>query len=455
MNRIKDLFLPPKAADLTTRGELRMMMPGMLIEQIAAVLLENINIAVMGFIGNEALAGVSQISTINNTLMVVFQFFAVGGTALVARSIGAEQKENAAKTAGAALVLGFSISLLVVLVLFSLRTEVIGLLFGSAEPTVLENSLQYFRWTVFAPPMWFLYFQCCGFMRSAGDTKRPMLASVLSNVLSMILNLVLTFKLNLGITGSAMAYTFSVMGCAVTALAMVLHKSFYVRPVFQLDRDMFGRMKQIAQISVPASVENFAFNGTKLVVQVFIAGMGTVVISANQVFNSASNLLLIPFMSINALTTPLMGRCVGRGGKASARGCLEFLYQEARFVAVWTGLAHLALAYPAALLFSRDGAVLRAAVQMLMLYALFALFMPGCFILPNGFKAVGDARYPMCFSSLSAWCIRVVGTWLLGVRLGWGTTAIVLTQGMDHIARCTAYRHRFSTERWVQFLEER
>ena len=75
--------------------------------------------------------------------------------------------------------------------------------------------------------------------------------------------------------------------------------------------------------------------------------------------------------------------------------------------------------------------------------------MPGCFIYPNGFKAVGDAKYPMYYSTVSAWFVRVCGTWLLGVVLGWGTLAIVLTQGLDHISRCTAYTRRFKSGKWL------
>ena len=86
MSRIKDWLFPPVHVGPDVRRDMRVMLPGMLIEQVAATLLDNINIVVMGFIGNEATAGVSQVSTINNTMMIVVQFFAMGGTALVAQA---------------------------------------------------------------------------------------------------------------------------------------------------------------------------------------------------------------------------------------------------------------------------------------------------------------------------------------------------------------------------------
>lgn len=449
MGKLRNWLFPPIRVNGEVRRDMRSMLPGMLIEQIAATLLDNINIVVMGFIGNEATAGVSQVSTINNTMMIVVQFFAMGGTALVAQAAGAGNTREGKRVAGDAIVLGTMLSLIAALTLFFLRVPLINLMFGAADDTVVANSITYYQFTSLAPPLWFIYFQCCGFMRSCGDTKRPMMVSVATNVLSILLNLLLTFALDLGIKGSAMSYLFSVLGGAVIALALVVRRGFVMRPAFKLDKSTAPRMRSIASIGVPSSMENFMFNGTKLVVQVFVAGMGTTVISANQVFNSASNVMLIPFMSVNYLTTPVVGRCAGREGVDGLTPCLQYLYDRARTVAIFTGIAHIVLAVPMAYVFSRDGEAVRLAVRMLMIYALFSPFMPGCFILPNGFKAVSDAKYPMYYSTLSAWFVRVCGTWLLGVFLGWGTVAIVLTQGIDHISRCAAYTHRFKSGKWL------
>ena len=56
-----------------------------------------------------------------------------------------------------------------------------------------------------------------------------------------------------------------------------------MRPCFRLDATTTPRMRSIASIGLPSSIENFMFNGTKLVIQDFVAGMGTTVIAANQV----------------------------------------------------------------------------------------------------------------------------------------------------------------------------
>ena len=448
--KIKELLHPSAQGNEGVAQDLHAMLPGMLTEQFSSALLDNINVLMMGFVGSTAIAGVSQISPINNTLMIVFQTFALGGTALVARCAGAHREKEGAKTAATALLLGFSVSMSLALILFFLRVPALHALFGSAEPEVVSNSIAYYSYTAFTPPMWFLYFQCCGFMRSCGDSRRPIVVSICSNVLSVLSNLFFTFYLRMGAAGAGLAYLLSVAGGAVIALLMVMRSRFAGHPDFHFGRETWRRLHELAHISIPSATENLLFNMTRLVVQVLIAGMGTAVISANQVFASATGILLIPFMSVNYLATPVTGRCAGRENTAAAvRSCVDYLYRYALAVALRTAAAHLVLAVPLAYIFCRDDAVWPLAARMIALYGLFVPALPGCFVLSNGFKAVGDARFAMFFSPFSAWVCRAGGMWLLGSVLSLGPMAVVLSQGADHVLRHIAYRARFRSGRWL------
>ena len=189
-----------------TARELRAMLPGMLVEQVAAVFLELVNVFVSGFFSTAAMAGVGQINTVNSVLMNLFQAFAIGGTAIVSQHAGAARRGEAARNAFSALTLGLTVSVVITALIFALRGEFVMLLFGDAEAEVIASSNVYFGFTALAPPLWFIYFQCCGFMRAAGDTKRPMYVSIVLNVSSLALNLALTFALDMGVTGTALSY---------------------------------------------------------------------------------------------------------------------------------------------------------------------------------------------------------------------------------------------------------
>ncbi len=129
-------------------ADLRGMLPGMLVEQVAAIFLENVNVFVMGFISTAAIAGVGQINTLNSVLMNVFQAFSIGGTALFAQHAGASRKSEASQTALSSLLLGLTVSAFLTGLLYLLHEDVVRMLFGGASRDVVENSITYFRYTV-------------------------------------------------------------------------------------------------------------------------------------------------------------------------------------------------------------------------------------------------------------------------------------------------------------------
>lgn len=440
----------PETAEIRT--DLRRMLPGMLVEQSAAVILENVNVYVMGFISTAALAGVSQVTTINNILMNLFQAFATGGTVMAARCAGAGKNRSASRYAGSALLLGLSVSLAIAALFFVFGGPIVGLLFRAADADVLAVSRKYFRLTCLTPPLWFVYFQCCGYLRSAGDTKRPMFVSIALNGISILANLALVGGLGMGVTGSALAYLLSVAIGAMISLAMVLRKSFSIRPSFRSGNGQEASahsFRTVARIAVPASVENLMFNGSRIFIQIFLSGMGTVMISGNQVFNSVTSILMVPVMSLYYLTIPLVARCTDGGDEAAIRRAADCLYDKTMRWSLITGAAHLLLALPLSWLFTRDPAVLRVGVVMLAAYSPSLILQADSFILPNVFKAAGDVKYAMVLSSLTAWVIRVLGTWFFGVVLGMNAYSIVLTQVLDYLVRTFFYHRRYGGRKWL------
>lgn len=431
--------------------DLRKMLPGMLVEQVAAIFLENINVFVMGFVSTAATAGVGQINTVNSVLMNLFQAFAIGGTVLVAQNIGAAKRREAAQAAFSALLLGLAVSITVSLLLFLFHADIVRLLFGGATDEVIENSIIYFRYTALTPPFWFVYFQCCGFMRGAGDTSRPMAISITLNAVSLILNLLFTIAMRMGVYGSALSYLISVSIAAVMSLMVVLRLGFVLHPGIG-NPFSWETLRKIASIALPSSVETMMFNGSRIVIQAFLAGMGKAMISANAVFTSVNGILNVPCMALYYLTVPVVSRYTGEGDPERVKEILRYMSRKTFLWSIPVALGHVLLAYPLSYLFSRDQNVIWISVGMLVVYAVFATLQYGSFILPNGFKAVGDARFAMVVSSVTAWVIRVLGTWFLGVRLGWGAYAVALTQGIDSALRAVIYYGRFKRGTWLKYM---
>ena len=154
-------------------------------------------------------------------------------------------------------------------------------------------------------------------------------------------------------------------------------------------------------------------------------------------------------MALYYLTIPVISRCAGEQDREKVNNALRYISRKTLVWSIPVALAHVLLSVPGAYIFSRDPEVIRIGAGMLAIYAVFALFQNGSFILPNGFKSVGDAKFAMVLSSATAWIIRVLGTWFLGVKLGWGAYAIALTQGVDSAVRACVYTIRYKQGTWL------
>lgn len=451
------LLKPEQYQTNATFGQrIKKMLPGMLIEQCAAVVIENMNIFVMGFVSVVALAGVSQVNTINNTLMNLFQAFAIGGTVMTAQHIGGKNRKKASEAAMMAILLGLAVSILIAASLFIVREEVIYLLYGEAEEEVIASSIEFFTYSILTPPLWFLYFQCNGIMRSCGDTTTPMYISVVMNGSSVILNLIFVLVFHMGAAGTGLAQLVSIGISALAALVIILRPNFTLRMIKDgFSWDALPLIKKVAAIAFPSSAENLMFNGSRVVLQVFLAAMGATMISANQIFNSVNQITLVPFMAMYYLVIPITGQEAGTGDEERAQNGLGKMYEISLRVAKWTAVAQVVLSYPLCWLFTRDPQVISISFRMMLIYAAVMVFQTPCFILPNGFKGAGDVKYAMVFSSITAWVIRVGGTWLLGVQLGWEAYALVVTQGLDYIVRGIAYYGRFKSRLWLRLLKQK
>ncbi|MFQ9871641.1 MAG: MATE family efflux transporter [Oscillospiraceae bacterium] len=62
------------------------------------------------------------------------------------------------------------------------RDQTLGLLFGDAEPAVMENARTYLTGACLSYPFFAIYQAVTGALRGSGDTKAAMVLSVMMNV---------------------------------------------------------------------------------------------------------------------------------------------------------------------------------------------------------------------------------------------------------------------------------
>ncbi len=157
-------------------------------------------------LGLVAVTAVGLANTILNVYLAVYMALGVGATALIARSIGAGDKEAVAYQVRQAVVLSLGTSLI-----FGVLSLVFGrqmLVLMGADAESLAGAQAFFYWvgslTIFQALMTILG----TILRASGDTVSPMKISLLTNGFNVVLDYFLIFGIGswsgFGIVGTAL-----------------------------------------------------------------------------------------------------------------------------------------------------------------------------------------------------------------------------------------------------------
>jgi len=158
-------------------------------------------------LGSEAIAAVG----ITESLITIVYAIAVGlsmaATAMVARRIGENNPEAAAKAGGQAIITGLFLSLLIAIPGFFYSKELLELMGASAY--IIENYSGYTAIMLSTNLVIMLLFINNAMLRSAGDAALSLRVLIVANLLNIILDPCLIFGLGpfpeLGVKGAAIA----------------------------------------------------------------------------------------------------------------------------------------------------------------------------------------------------------------------------------------------------------
>lgn len=128
-------------------------------------------IVVGRFAGNEALAAVGSVGSLNNMIISLFVGLSIGVNVLVARFTGAKDAEHVSETVHTAVLLSLVGGAVLAVVGFVAARPLLEIM-GSPED-VIDLAELYIRIIFVGMPVQMLYNFCAAVLRAVGDTKRP------------------------------------------------------------------------------------------------------------------------------------------------------------------------------------------------------------------------------------------------------------------------------------------
>ena len=314
------------------------------------------------------------------------------------------------------------------------------LLFLGADAKTLESAIPYFL--AVSVPSIFLSMNIIlsSALRGAGNTKTPMNIALIANLTNAILDYILIFGIlnfnGFGILGAGLATTLSRVISMIFLFQKITNKKseFYISILESWKLD-FISAKAILKLSLPAAVERLIMRSGQVVYGSMIIKIGTEAYAAHNIAGTIESFSYLPGMGFGVAAATLIRQSLGKEEKENAQNIGLISYFLATIFMVIIGIIFYIYAPELAKLFTKDDFIINQVVKVLRIIALFQPFLAITLVVTSALQGAGDTKFPMYSSLIGIWGIRVLGVYILCVKLEYGLPAVWAVYAMDIVVR--------------------
>lgn len=393
-----------------------------ILEQILTTLLQYVDTAMVGHLGEQATAAVSVTTTVTWLVSSIASAVGVSVLAMIARAVGSKNRKRAQKIAGQS-CLSVLVCGVVIGGISMVLSPFIPVWMG-AEAAVRGTATRYFF--IISVPM---VFRASGTIlgaaiRATQNTRTPMLISMCANGINVILNVVLIYGCGLGVTGAAMAsaISYTVSGiCMFFAFCRNQQLSFRWR-YCRADREI---LREASAISLPVLGTSMVSCLGYVFFAGMVSGMGTTIFAAHSIAVTAETIFYIPGYGLRTAVSTLVGNSLGEQNRQKFESTRNLSIVITLVLMAVSGIILYFVAYPLMCLFTNSEAVAMLGAKMLRLVAFTEPFFGLTIVLEGIFYGLGRTRYVFFVESGSMWGIRILFTffcvqlWHLDLQAVW------------------------------------
>ncbi|MGB9679378.1 MAG: MATE family efflux transporter [Minisyncoccia bacterium] len=386
------------------------------------------------FGGKDSVSAVGLASEIIYTFSNIFiaMGISISIISFVARHIGAKNFSEAKNYALNGIFIGIIISVSISFLLFVFSKKL--LLVAGAEGNVLNLGTIFIQIASIGIMFSMIMNVLNAILRAQGNTKTPMIAASIVIIINIILDWILIYGRfglpALGAKGSAIA---TVTAQFIGFLFIIFYYKQYkilgikIKEVFKFKKDI---LFNILKLAFPASLQEAAFDISRLVSIFMIMHLGTVAFAANQITTTIESISFMPGWGFAIAATTMAGQMVGAKKYDLAK---KYTNISAIFAITIMGIMSLLFLFiPGVFIksFIHDPEVISIGILCLMVASIEQPFMAIGMVYGGGIKGSGNTKTPFLISAISSWLIRiplmytVIYVLKLGVVAVWFVTSL-------------------------------
>ena len=433
-----------------TDGMLKAMLLPLAVEQLLQLFVGLADTLMVSYAGEAVVAGVGLDAMIHTVFIYLFTSVAAGGSVVVAQYIGSRDRQNGDLAASQIYFLGGLVSLVCMVLMLLLGSDLLELMYSAAAPETMEACRIYMRIVSLSFPAVALCTAGSSVFRTMGRTSVTMKISLLANLINVAGNAVGVFVLHAGAAGVAWptVLSWSVAAILITRLCLKSDGEVRVRPGKMLWPD--GPMiRRILGVAIPNSVENTLFQAAKVVLGMLVATFGTSQIAANTTGQTFWSLAACVGVVMSTVSVTVIGRCIGAGDQEAAEWYMRKLSRLSLMLAVIWNAAVMALTPLLLPLYDLSPETKRLILIIVAIHNFFsATVQPFAMPLSSGLRAAGDVKFTMWASIFCTVVCRTLLSFLLAQWLGMGVIGIALAMALDWCIKAVLDIRRFRSGAW-------
>ena len=405
------------------------------LEQILITAVSYVDTAMVGRYSDNASAIVGCTMTVNWLIGGIVSAIAVGFLSLIARAVGAGEKDlvrkAAAQATGVALIVGVLLSIIV------LPISRFVPVWMNADPSIQKDAGTYF-FIIYTPMIFRSAVIIYGtVLRAAGDTKTPMVVNTVTNIVNMVLNFFMIYEtravtvfglnltipgLNLGTTGAAIASAISFVVGGVW-MTIAVYRSKLLSPRGMSLKPDPAILKPCFRVAFPALLQRIATSSGYVAFSGMINTLGEVATGAHTIANTAESAFYIPGYGMQAAASTLIGMSLGEKNPKKMKSICHMLLIIEVLVMILSGGALFFGAEAIMRIFTKSEEIIKVGTTVLMMVAISEPAYGIGIIIEGIFHGVGDTMSTFIFGALGMWGVRILGTYVFVVLLGHGLVA--------------------------------
>lgn len=398
-----------------------------------------------------ALAAVSLGGMFLNVANQLFAAVSISATALVAHAWGAGDHEQARRIAAQAIVVAVLFAAVAIAVLWPLAPSL--LIWMGASQRAAALGAQYMRIILVTSLLGFPMVVLNGIMRGSGDTRTPMLVTLVMNLFNVLAATVLIFGLGplpvLGLVGAAWAAALARLLGGVFALYLVTSGRRFLRihwsELLHWDRPMIGQM---LRLSLPTGGESVITRLGFMLFMRIVSGLGEVPLAAHQIAVNVESLSYMPGLGLSVASTTLVGQSLGAKKPDLAEASIRGTMRISLLVMGAVGVIFALFGPQLAAAFGSTPEVLAQAGDAIRIGALEQPSIAVQMVIAGSLRGAGDMRTPMYATLLGTLFFRVPIVYLFAVVFGWGLNGVWLGTALDWTARAALLYFLFRRGAW-------